>query len=327
MKLLRWLVDRGNSAAYFMLGQQLHKCGANEEAAKCLMSASNKGYNPAKALLGEMLIKGEGVGRNIQEGIRLLSQAAKEGNIEAQLTLSKAYQKGEYLPKNPEEAVFWAKQAALQGCEYAQMRVSIYYSFGHGVDRDFRESYFWVYQAARQGFAYAQAGVGECFQEGLGVRQNKCKGAKFYALAAAQGFHFATARLGLCYILGRGVKQDKEKGVTLLRKAAEGGNKFAPIYLIKFGQLKYIPVDAAEIERYEKQLKEHGYTISLSEEPVPIIERRKNWIQTEYDHIELLYYLENDDNAEDDNSVQNPFDPMLNFGRRIIESFAKKGMK
>lgn len=327
IKLLRRLADRGNAQACLMLGQQLHEHGANEEAAKYLMVASNKDNIPAKALLGEMRLKGDGVEKNTQQGVRLLSEAAQAGYIDAQLVLAKAYHQGAHLPCKPERSVYWCKQSALRGSEYAQLRLAVYYSTGYGVDRDTRECYFWIRQAAKQGSAYAQACVGECLQEGLGVRRNKSKGAKFYAKAAAQGFHFATARLGLCYILGRGVKQDKEKGVALLREAMENGNEFASIYLVMFGQLKYIPVDAAEIEQCEKQLKESGHSISLSEESVPLIERKKNWIQTEYDHIEFLHYLDDDDDTEEDSRLPTPFDPLLNLGRRIIAPFSRKGMK
>ena len=324
MKMLRQLANRGNAPACFMLGKQLHELGANEEAAKYLMATSNKENIPAKALLGEMRLKGDGVEKNTQQGVRLLSEAAQAGNTDAQLTLAEAYSDGQYLPENAERSVFWTKQAALQKDTYAQTLLAAHCFTGYGVDRDTRECYFWMYQAAKQGFAYAQAGVGECLQEGLGVRRNKSKGAKFYAKAAAQGFHFATARLGLCYILGRGVKQDKEKGVALLREAMENGNEFASIYLVMFGQLKYISIDAAEIEQYAKLLKENGHAISLSEESTPIIKRKKNWIQAEYDHIKFLHYMDNDDDTEEDSRLPTPFDPILNLGRRIITPFSRK---
>lgn len=324
-KLLRQLADRENASACYMLGKQLHKQGKNEEAAKYLMIASNREVIPAKAMLGEMRLKGDGVEKNIHQGVRLLSEAAQAGSVDAQLTLAKAYHQGDYLPVKPERSAYWIKQASVQGNEYAQLWLAAYYSSGYGVNRDLRESYFWVHQAAKQGSAYAQACVGECLQEGLGVRRNKSKGTKFYAKAAAQGFHFATARLGLCYILGRGVKQNKVKGVYLLREAAENGNEFAPIYLVLFGKLRYIPVDVAEIDHHEKQLKESGHAISLSEESVPIIKRKKNWIQKEYDNIEFMYYLDDDEGAEEDDRLPTPFDPLLNLGRRIIPIFPRKG--
>ena len=115
------------------------------------------------------------------------------------------------------------------------------------------------------------------------------------------------------------------KGVYLLREAAENGNEFAPIYLVLFGKLRYIPVDVAEIDHHEKQLKESGHAISLSEESVPIIKRKKNWIQKEYDNIEFMYYLDDDEGAEEDDRLPTPFDPLLNLGRRIIPIFPRKG--
>lgn len=327
MTLLKRLADLGNAPAAYMFSQQLLQDGANEEAVKYLSTASNKEYLPAMALLGEMRLKGDGVEKNTQLGVGLLSHAAQAGNIDAQLALSKAYHQGDHLPCKPERAVYWCKQCALQGSEYAQLRLAIYYSIGYGVDRDPRESYFWMHQAAKQGFAYAQSAVGECLQEGFGVRRNKKKGTRFYAKAATQGDQFAAARLGLCYILGRGVKQDKEKGIFLLREAAENGNEYAPIYLVMFGRLKYIPVEEVEIEQLEKKLKEEGYAVSISVEPVPIFKRKKNWVQIEYDHIEFFHDLDCEFDSEDDETIPNPFDPLLNLGKRILKFLSRRSVK
>ena len=327
MTLLKRLADRGNASAAYMFSQQLLRDGVNEEAVKYLSTASNKEYLPAMALLGEMRLKGDGIEKNTQLGVRLLSHAAQAGNIDAQLVLSKAYHQGEHLPCKPERAVYWCKQCALQGSEYAQLRLAIYYSIGYGVDRDPRESYFWMHQAAKQGFAYAQSAVGECLQEGFGVRRNKKKGTRFYAKAATQGDQFAAARLGLCYILGRGVKQDKEKGIFLLREAAENGNEYAPIYLVMFGRLKYIPVEEVEIEQLEKKLKEEGYAVSISVEPVPIFKRKKNWVQIEYDRIEFFHDLDCEFDSEDDDTIPNPFDPLLNLGKRILKFLSRRSAK
>ena len=184
-----------------------------------------------------------------------------------------------------------------------------------------------MHQAAKQGFAYAQSAVGECLQEGFGVRRNKKKGTRFYAKAATQGDQFAAARLGLCYILGRGVKQDKEKGIFLLREAAENGNEYAPIYLVIFGRLKYIPVEEVEIEQLEKKLKEEGYAVSISVEPVPIFKRKKNLVQIEYDHIEFFHDLDCEFDSEDDDTIPNPFDPLLNLGKRILKFLSRRSAK
>lgn len=327
MILLRRLADRGNASACFMLGQQLHKQNSNEEAAKYLMTASNKENIPAKALLGEMRLKGDGVEKNTQQGVKLLSEAAQAGSIEAQLTLAEAYYDGQYLPENAKRSVFWIKQAALQKDTYAQTLLAAHCFTGYGVDRDTRECYFWMYQAAKQGCARAQAGVGECLQEGLGVRRNKSKGAKFYAKAAAQGDLFATARLGLCYILGRGIKRDKKKGVALLRKATEKGNAFAPIYLVLFARIRFIPLEEAEIDRFEKQLEAAGHALSFSEEPAPAARRGENWIQTEYDQIVFFQHLSEGYGTEDDEPVLTPFEPLLNLGRRILAPFSRKDLR
>lgn len=325
MKRLRCLADHGNASACWMLGKQLHLQGNHEEAVRYLSAAVSRDCVPAKALLGEMQLSGDGVEKNTRQGVHLLAEAAEAGNTDAQLVLARAYDGGKLLPRKPERALFWAKQAALAGDVRAQMLVAEYCDKGSGCERDVRESYFWMHQAAKQGSAYAQSYVGECLQEGRGVRRNKKKGFSWYAQAAAQGSLFAITRLGLCYVLGRGVDKDKPKGISLLKEAAEKGYDYALIYLIRLGQIRVIPIEATETERCRKQLEESGHAVSFSEEPVPSGKRKKSWIESEYSGIVDRQKWDKDYGIVEEEPVPNPFDPLLNLGKRLLAPFSRSG--
>lgn len=327
LKLLERPANYGNASACYLLGKQLYCQNSHEEAVKCLSNAAFKGHIPAKALLGEILLKGETVEKNVHQGVRLLSEAAEAGNTDAQLVLAKAYDQGELLPQKPERGLFWAKQVALAGDVSAQMLVSAHYDAGSGCSRDVCESYFWMLQAAKQGNAYAQGYVGECLQEGRGVRRNEKKAFSYYEKAAAQGDLFALERLGLCYVLGRGVDKDKQKGVSLLKEAAESGYDYALIYLVLFGQRRVIPIEATEIEQYKERLEETGHAISFSEEPVPSGKRKESWVESEYDDIVFWQYRDEDYGVVEEEPLPTPFDPLLKIGKCLLAPISRRFTK
>ncbi len=68
----------------------------------------------AQCLLGELYVKGEGVRKNIGEGIRYLESSAETGTIRAQYLLSRIYSYGEGVPRDLVRAHLWLSLAALQ---------------------------------------------------------------------------------------------------------------------------------------------------------------------------------------------------------------------
>lgn len=68
----------------------------------------------AECLLGELYVDGEGVGKNVPEGVRYLEKAADNGELQAQFLLSRLYSYGDGVPKDLVRAHFWLSLAAQQ---------------------------------------------------------------------------------------------------------------------------------------------------------------------------------------------------------------------
>lgn len=325
-RLLTRLADKGIVEACYRLGRQLHQ-QCDPKSSDYLTKAASKGYAPAQVYLGKAMLAGEASKKDIQTGVHLLSQAAESGYTEAQCVLAKAFYEGTQLPQKPDRALYWATRAALAGDISAQKLMAIILDDRNNPNRDVRESYFWMHQAAKRGDAYAQGYVGECLQEGRGIRQNKAEAVEYYQKAADQGDGFATTRLGLCYIYGRGVKRDKEKGMALLKAAADNGYEFAPIHLVLLAQGQIIDLSESEVEQFTEATKAKGYDLKISEEPIPTGKRKKSWVEYEFQSAVLKQTIPEDgkapDGEDDDEPLPNPFDPLLNLGKRIFSLFTK----
>lgn len=79
-----------------------------------LKPLAENGSARAECLLGELYVNGDGVGRNVREGIRHLERAADGGVLQAQFLLSRLYSYGEGVPKDLVRAHFWLSLAAVQ---------------------------------------------------------------------------------------------------------------------------------------------------------------------------------------------------------------------
>jgi TPR repeat protein len=66
-----------------------------------------------------MLLAGEGVAQNIEEGIQLLKQAAEADQRDAQFELGNCYLAGKGVDENEDLAMEWFEKAADNGHEKA----------------------------------------------------------------------------------------------------------------------------------------------------------------------------------------------------------------
>ncbi len=85
-----------------------------------LKEASQAGNEPALVLLGNELLKGEIIEKNIEEAVSCLTQAANKNNMFAQYILGKLFLFGKDVPQDKEKARDYLELSAVQGNEYAK---------------------------------------------------------------------------------------------------------------------------------------------------------------------------------------------------------------
>jgi len=110
-----------------------------------------RGHLKANEQLGEQLLRGEGVARDVPRALALLERAARGGLGGAALTLGLAYEEGKAVPKDPLRAFDYYRAAAAAGSAEACFNLGAAYVEGRGVKRDQTEGLAWLILAGQRG--------------------------------------------------------------------------------------------------------------------------------------------------------------------------------
>ena len=111
----------------------------------------------AKAYLGNMLLEGLGIKRNLKQAIKLFKEAAEEGEEKSHIMLSKLYYDGTGLLKNNKLAFEHIRKAAEGGHAESARWVGTFYENGIGCRRNIKRSCEWFQISANLGDLEAQA--------------------------------------------------------------------------------------------------------------------------------------------------------------------------
>ncbi len=95
-----------------------------------------KKFTPAMATLGQWMMEGKEVPKDIPAGLDLIKKAADRYDREGMFALGKLYETGEAVPADPEKALKLIRDAAMSGSEGARMHLGLKYANGQGVPVD-----------------------------------------------------------------------------------------------------------------------------------------------------------------------------------------------
>ena len=84
----------------------------------------------------------------VEKALNLLLVAARNGDAEAQHNLGVKYIKGNGIDRDIEEGVMWIRKAAMQAYAHAQYDLGLLHAKGEGVPKDYGMAYTWFDIAA-----------------------------------------------------------------------------------------------------------------------------------------------------------------------------------
>ncbi|HEY9153648.1 MAG TPA: tetratricopeptide repeat protein [Opitutaceae bacterium] len=116
-----------------------------------LQKDAKAGKPPALAALGEMMVNGEDVPRDIPGGLDMLARASAAGESNASFRLGKIYEEGKVVPADPQKALEYYRRAALAGVAEAAYNLGAMYVSARGVSRDYKEGLAWIIVATKHG--------------------------------------------------------------------------------------------------------------------------------------------------------------------------------
>jgi len=163
-----------------------HPPDPNRAANLLQLSADSQGHIEAQALLGAMLLVGDGITRNLPRGISYLKAAANAGSSYAAWKMALCLKNGLGALRDTKEAEKWFDKAAEgkfdQGPPWKTTVPQLQFSeaiqtFQTLASVEHRQAHYWL---------------GICYENGVGVPRDLNKALELYMRSANKGFQPAT---------------------------------------------------------------------------------------------------------------------------------------
>jgi len=207
-------------------------CGGDPDSFESISRLAEEGDSIAQYKLGEMLISGKGVEKDVSKGEAWLIKSAQQGETDAINELASLYinelsrePSANKYSTNKKLAFDILESAAVRGDAESQRLLAIMYEYGIGTAKNKAKSLEWVRRSADNGDSDAQLTMSYLYS----LNSNSISGGKQgfgrskkleieWALkAAAQNNPYAQRRLGIMYteaniLPEENELQDMEKG-------------------------------------------------------------------------------------------------------------------
>lgn len=217
----------GILAAILFSSATLHAQQAPRIDEKDLHAWADRGDADAQFELGLRMITGEGVKKNLEEGVAFVGKAAKQKHLRAQHVLGTLYEDGVGVKQDLAKAAEWYRTSAELGFALSQHSLAALYEEGKGVQKDTAKAAEWFKKAADQGNAASQTAYASKLERGDGIAKSSAKAALWYLKAAQQDFVPAMTRLANLYYTGQGVPVDYRRAGAWYRRAARSEDPWA----------------------------------------------------------------------------------------------------
>ena len=126
--------------------------GKYGEAAQLYRQLAEQGDAKSQTRLGTMTLQGQGMDKNLDQGVAWYAKAASQGDAEAQNTLGQLF----VLTKDYRQALLWYRKAAAQGFADAQYHLGVMCEKGQGLAADRAQAVSWYRKAAATGHERAK---------------------------------------------------------------------------------------------------------------------------------------------------------------------------
>lgn len=236
---LRKMCDAGDMAALYFLGFNLVMgIGVDEddeEGARLLTLACQKGEKRAAVQLADCYYNGWGVEKNQKTAVQLLLKNPNPSNKKAQFLLGKCYYYGNGTQKDLKRAIFHFKLAASLGHGSAKDYLGDCYYNGEGTDIDYEEAAKWYKDAAdNHGIGSAAHSLAFMYMNGKGVQENERTAMQYFLIAAEKGIVQAQRIISREYLSGEFFEQNYETARMWMERAAEQGDPQAQFTLGRY---------------------------------------------------------------------------------------------
>ena len=236
-----------------------------QEAYELFSKVAAKEVSGSQHMVGEMLLAGEGVKRDPEEGVRWLLKAAKSNYMfDSHARLAECHSKGIGVPKNKIKSYAWYQVSVCTGLEdlptnvTAEMKTLKAEMTAEEITMA-KNLAIELLDKIKIDDARSQYEIGWMYANGQGVEQDFKEAFKWYQKAADQGDADAQYSLGLMYANGDGLEQDYKEAVKWYQKAADQGDADAQYNLgLMYDNGQGVEQDYKEAVKWFRKAAEQG---------------------------------------------------------------------
>lgn len=226
-------------------------------AAQAILLAARSGVLDAQALLGQILLDGQGIEQDRPLALRWFDIAARGGHLMARNMLGRCREHGWGCDADAEAAAGHYRMAAEAGLDWALYNYANLLATGRGVAQDHGQALACYHQAAQLGHAKSMNLLGRYLEEGRYCPRDMQAALDWYR-RSAEGGDFR-GQFSYAAVLAGGGRVDEALG--WLEKALEGGN----LNFLRVARGALMSADAEQIRGLA--LAYHQRAAQLGEEP------------------------------------------------------------
>lgn len=189
-------------------------------AAQAILLAAREGVVDAQALLGQILLDGQGIEQDQPLAVRWFEIAARRGHLMARNMLGRCHEHGWGCPADASLAARHYRVAAEAGLDWAMYNVANLFATGRGVAENQAQALTLYRRAAESGHAKSMNLLGRYLEEGRHCPQDLLAAGDWYR-RAAEGGDFRGQFSHAAILADEGHIDD---ALGWLRKALVGGN-------------------------------------------------------------------------------------------------------
>ncbi|MFW9267840.1 tetratricopeptide repeat protein [Pseudomonas sp. NR3] len=189
-------------------------------AAQAILIAAGAGVLEAQALLGQILLDGQGIEQDKPLALRWFDIAAQRGHLMARNMLGRCHEHGWGCVADPAVAAAHYRQAAEAGLDWAMYNYANLLATGRGVTEDQPQALALYRRAAELGHAKSMNLLGRYLEDGRCCPADPVAAAEWYRRSAEAGdFRGQFSHAAVLAQEGR-----IDESLTWLREALAGGN-------------------------------------------------------------------------------------------------------
>lgn len=157
------------------------------QAARAILAGARAGMIDAQALLGQILLDGQGIARDPALALRWFEIAAQGGHVMARNMLGRCLEHGWGCEANAVAAARQYRQAAEAGLDWALYNYANLLATGRGVVQDHAQALACYQRAAELGHAKSMNLLGRYLEEGRCCAVDRNAAAQWYRRSAEGG--------------------------------------------------------------------------------------------------------------------------------------------